>query len=1386
LLRRLTYCFSIALGLSLLLFALFPRQTCLQLASWKFSSLVKKEWGGKLVSGDLSWSKGKLHLKDAHISSESFDIRIGSGSVALNKELTLEDVNVHLFSSKGTNFDKVSSFLLQSSFKTTMKSCTLYLEAKEAPTQKVGFAFSPGQCTFFFENQSPLHLFCSINDSKQTTFKTRFEFRKVGALSTFARYFLAGKVSQNIADWHFSQGELAGDLEVVMEQKKCLGLKGKLHIQDMQGKNPSSILSCHIENASSTFDFDFAKRQLSAYNCDIILKNGSLCSIGARKERWQGLWDLFLAEANLGIKEGTVTKSKILANFFGMEGNIELDMRAPDIFLKMDFLGSGQAVKDKCPEALRAAFGQAFGQDQFKLKVSCVKNIAGIELQGDLTVKTPQNNDHKLFFGCHFDQEDLKHPRQIISLLNVKEHLWLEKPIGWFQARHFPLEKFFSPFLFVGKNLHLSGLIDFEGTFDENLLAFFYSGKNCYLDSPHFSMRCDAINQSCLSQNTACHYIDLKTWDHAGVLPMRQATYEQKSHQFTLTNSSMVAYFSKNNIHIKEIDTQFENLKFCGEVHLEKQKEALDLWIKTAALEGDLDAASHFLKKCIPKFSFSLPQEGLEGRVRSSQDGVALHFLFDSKPNGARAKLVDASVVGTILASYDSDYFKFSDYRVCFDYDLKRNKLAFSKGEGTFSCNSLCYSVETPLISFHDFPEPQFALEMSVKNGTKELFHLLGRTEKREGKRDIIIEGNQFKLTAIQEAGRLVVDKFNVGSVHGKADFSLVDDVLKVSNFEVNSSELGVLNFTGEYDAKKTIFKAEVPRLNLDLNKLFFNSSLPESLKKWGSTWHPRGMLSGELNLVFDFSTKTFLAKSVSSFSNLGLSEIEFGDGKNLQLQFSSKEGFTVEGLEVSLPGYEGLYTLRKLHYNLESQKIKFDAFDFSLHKDEIPILSSLAMRLFPQIPEEMIDWVKTLKGQEPIEGKISLEMYPGKVWAYLSLKDGVYQLFDKKHDIRNFALTVTPEGVELGADSFIHDTPYFFCLYSPGFSLEEGSAFFKENIGSMNAIKADWKREGRQIQLKEIEGKCFGIEAHLKEKQKNILNGYLLIDCQQCSSIFSIAIREKINRFSLGDGYSLQGDFAYSFNEGSCAFIGKLLGSNFSVGKMRLGSMRADLVFSDHLIEIDNFAILDWGGKMEIPKLRCHKQNERWKLQIPELRMEDVRLSRIKEVTSETTRKSKKSYFKHLNIESFVANGIEGILGDDSSFKGSGDLKFTNLNRKTFFSNILFLPAELTGRLGLDLSLLVPAQGQVRYEIGGGRINLIKFKKMYSEGKRSRFYLAEGHQPFIDFKGNLNLKVKMKQYNLLMKFAELFVVTVKGNIFKPTYSFTNQSGDSLDNLDEE
>ena len=233
--------------------------------------------------------------------------------------------------------------------------------------------------------------------------------------------------------------------------------------------------------------------------------------------------------------------------------------------------------------------------------------------------------------------------------------------------------------------------------------------------------------------------------------------------------------------------------------------------------------------------------------------------------------------------------------------------------------------------------------------------------------------------------------------------------------------------------------------------------------------------------------------------------------------------------------------------------------------------------------------------------------------------------------------------------------------------------------------------------------------------------------------------------------------------------FNGRITGEECQVGGVSISAFSTHFTLAPERIEISDFTLSDWAGKVSIHKMGLNRIDGQ--VDLDRLHLTDVHLSRLKSPWMAQKPRGK-PFFRTLFIPAFTLENVSGNLSDLTSFSGAGQVEFTNLPKKTLLSNLLFLPKEITARIGLDLTTLVPVRGTINYALQEGKINITSFKDMYSDGKRSRFYLAEGFPAYIDFQGNLNMKVKTKQYSLLMKLAEFFTVTVKGTLLHPAYTF--------------
>ncbi|NGX53959.1 MAG: hypothetical protein K1000chlam4_00680, partial [Chlamydiae bacterium] len=941
------------------------------------------------------------------------------------------------------------------------------------------------------------------------------------------------------------------------------------------------------------------------------------------------------------------------------------------------------------------------------------------------------------------------------------------KRLGWVRVKELPLVNFLCPFRFHGIRVDGFGKVDFEATFDDRFLVIFYHVQEFSRESPHFFLKSDRVGAD-IGEVAAVHYIDLDTLEHLGFLPLTEATYTQKNFDLTFTDAKAIVYFENEKIRIEQIEMRREDLVFQGEMRLAiNHIDDVDLTIETQHIHGPASQAQDILSHFVPSVFWDVP---LDGQIECMKDDLFFHFAFQPK-----SKLLEGRVRGELHADYQAAPLTISDISTSFDYDFQANRMIFSEGTGSFMLNETPYRLVVPEITLKDFPRQQINLEIDVWQENEKVLSLEGRTEGDQLKRQLFIDSNLFSLRGEQEGSRVSIHHFHSEKCAGTAEIDWTEKNCYIDNLELLAQGIGAFSLEGALNRQTWTFTGKINDFEVHLDT--FSSHPP--VEKALALWNPEGTIRGKGAISYQLTEKKLEVETQASFAGLEFGGVHFGDGEDLTCHYRSDQGLTVEGLEVDIPGAEK-YKLGQFHYHLESQKILFESFDFSLPPEKLPWVTEMLTRLFPgKIHPTIVDLALALKENEPLDGSISLELFPKQIWINLTLKDGLYSLSGKQLDLKNFSLTYDPLELKLRTQYNYLDDYYWVDLMVDSMTLSHGEAAIEDDNGR---LVGSWeRRRDRGWCGKSLQGEFCGFDVQLDAK-KNLdfsktiqLVGRVGVDLERASRLMPADLQKVVTKFGMGQGYFLSGDFVCpKDNPSDFQFTGTLSGEEFFLGGTQLASLSSNATYTGDRFELTDLTIEDWSGSLSMAQAMMTKQNDHWTVDIPHIALESLRPARLR---SEQFKKNKKSktLFKSLFISSGELHQLRGIVGEQTSFEGSGDLQFTNLPRRNFLSPVLYLPTEITARIGLDLSLLVPARGTIRYEIMDGRIYLTKFKDMYSDGKRSRFYLAQGHPAYIDFDGNLYMKVKMKQYNLLMKLAEFFTVTVKGSVFKPAYTLTNQ-----------
>ena len=222
------------------------------------------------------------------------------------------------------------------------------------------------------------------------------------------------------------------------------------------------------------------------------------------------------------------------------------------------------------------------------------------------------------------------------------------------------------------------------------------------------------------------------------------------------------------------------------------------------------------------------------------------------------------------------------------------------------------------------------------------------------------------------------------------------------------------------------------------------------------------------------------------------------------------------------------------------------------------------------------------------------------------------------------------------------------------------------------------------------------------------------------------------------------------------------LKGKNFQLMGSVMETLLSEIHIQPNHIELNHFNLSDASGMFSMDTIQlCQNDNKEWELSIPDVTITDFRPSLLKKIGQYPTR------IKPLTIRNLHCYNIRGTLGDGESFTGKGALNFINTFKRDY--HLLDIPFDILGRLGLDMGLLVPVRGDLEFVFIDGRVYLTNLKGSYSEGKRSQFFLSPIEHSYLDFEGNLNINIKMKQY-VLLKVTEPFTLNIGGTFENPKY----------------
>lgn len=656
----------------------------------------------------------------------------------------------------------------------------------------------------------------------------------------------------------------------------------------------------------------------------------------------------------------------------------------------------------------------------------------------------------------------------------------------------------------------------------------------------------------------------------------------------------------------------------------------------------------------------------------------------------------------------------------------------------------------------------------------------------------------QFLLNGKKKESTWIIDQLQFDQV------SLAADILKDNNtWNINflGARVGqslLLGMEGQYTDDASILNAKINLLEIDLAHLDEWPSLKALFEEYQLAGQMRAHGTMQIQLDKTLPQKMRMNTHLNcALRNGKWRSLHFQDFENASLDYISDKGLCLKGVHTALKSAKdgssrATLFLQSANADFTNNELLFDSLSFQVPAKNLTWFSENLQQSFPDlISPSLGEIIQNCKLQGTVNGELKFEFSQPHCALCLILDDGTYRFMQRDHDVSRFILEYDPFELKISSKYRLERHQFWLTARSPAPTMNKGEIILSEkaldsyNDPSSFPLTINWELDPTHgLILNKIEGSLCGLKCDLARdpscaiaSDQLFLTGEVHANLSKAQALLNPEIAAICNNWEIGQGYCLKGQWALAKDNNkplheSLTFQGELSGRDFELGGYQFFHLSSLVGYSGNALRAANISITDPSGNMQITDAMLSKKPEgNWSLDLPSLTVYNFRPSLLYVRNEPPPSMAKALIIKQLDLRNF-----QGTLGDRTSYSGKGRFLFANPPKKNLQHTIFALPAELMTRLGLDFGVLNPARGLISFDIKDSKIIFTRFKDVYSKGRLSKFYLSNSNfQSYMDFDGNLYLQIRMKQYNLFFKLAELFTITVQGHLKKPSFSLQRQ-----------
>ncbi len=633
------------------------------------------------------------------------------------------------------------------------------------------------------------------------------------------------------------------------------------------------------------------------------------------------------------------------------------------------------------------------------------------------------------------------------------------------------------------------------------------------------------------------------------------------------------------------------------------------------------------------------------------------------------------------------------------------------------------------------------------------------------------------KLWSIEE---LKLDELSVS-----ADIKNEGTNLVFPFFGFHYGSVALAGSHGVYYSEDDHLEGNIELIEVDLNQI---KNIAQ-FKKIASLYEPKGKIKAKGRLRLDFLKQHWWrAEAYLNGKMLGL-EIQglaLADIDDVAIGYLSDQGVTLQALETHLQRGDASQDIVSMHieragYDLRTEELWINGLRFSLPKERLEWAADRLTYVVPEMlgfsfPSDLARLLAHSKIDEPLSGRFDIRLHPRSASIKLKLNEGWYYFGRTPHFLKDTLFEFSPYEIKFSTLYYFNEQWVLFAGQTNSLDLKKGHLILSQQFQKERPLTINWKRtdEGG-FWVEKAEGSVAGTEIFLQGSKEDAqksswkLSGEMNVHLAQAAQFFPyLGWAAMAKRWELGKGYHLIGDWVVPKNAwDKIQFEGVLKGNQAEIMGHQIDKIEAHLRLNEEGLVLLDSRIEDKAGSIEISKAVIEKlENQHWILDIPSITFHQFNPSELQRIGKRENRSKNNFVFKKLE-----AYGVRGYIADMRTWRATGSFSFANSAKTGEKQTLFYIPNDILKKVGMDLNALTPVTGTIEFDVEDGKIIFSKFKDVYSESKLLKFVLAKESVSTMDFNGNLNLRMTLKPYHVMFRFAEFFSVGVSGDLRKPEYN---------------